>query len=102
MRTNIEIDDELMTTAMRLTGLKTKREVVEEGLRLLVRHRGQRALLDLAGKIDWEGNLDEMRMGRYFHDEQGVYRSTKQSEQDQFNNEDDSQNEQRADDGNPG
>jgi len=74
MRTNIEIDDELMAEALQLTGLKTKREVVEAALRLLVRHRRQRALLDMAGKIQWEGNLDAMREGRFLHDEQGIYR----------------------------
>ena len=50
MRTNIEIDDKLMTEALQLTGLKTKRDVVDAALHLLVRHRRQRALLDLAGK----------------------------------------------------
>lgn len=102
MRTNIEIDDQLMADAMRLTGLKTKREVVEEGLRLLVRHRGQRALLDLAGKIHWEGNLDEMRMGRFFHDEKGVYGSDEESEPSLTNNEDDNQSDKQAPDGNSG
>ena len=74
MRTNIEIDDKLMTEALQLTGLKTKRDVVDAALHLLVRHRRQRALLDLAGKIDWEGNLDAMREGRFLHDQQGTYR----------------------------
>lgn len=73
MRTNIEIDDELMAEALQLTKLKTKREVVEAALRLLVRQRRQRALLDLAGKIDWEGNLGAMREGRFLHDQQGTY-----------------------------
>lgn len=74
MRTNIEIDDELMAEALQQTGLKTKREVVDAALRLLVRHRKQRALLDMAGKIQWEGNLDAMREGRFLNDEQGIYR----------------------------
>ena len=64
MRTNIEIDDELLSQAMKATGLSTKRATVEEGLRLLVRVRGQtRALADLRG-LGWEGDLDEMRRGR--------------------------------------
>ena len=64
MRTNIEIDDALMDKAMRATGLKTKRKVVEEGLRLLVRLKAQERILRLAGKVHWEGNLDESRLGR--------------------------------------
>jgi Arc/MetJ family transcription regulator len=66
MRTNIEIDDELLSQAMRATGLPTKRATVEEGLRLLVRLRKQvEALADLKG-LGWEGDLDEMRKGRRF------------------------------------
>jgi Arc/MetJ family transcription regulator len=64
MRTNIEIDDKLMAQAIRLTRLPTKRAVVEEGLRLLVRVRKQgRALKGLRG-LGWEGDLDEMRQDR--------------------------------------
>ena len=65
MRTNIEIDDKLMTEALRLTGLKTKRAVVEAGLTALIRFKRQRKILDLAGKVQWEGNLDESREGRF-------------------------------------
>jgi Arc/MetJ family transcription regulator len=55
MRTNIEIDDKLIEEAQRLSGLKTKRAVVEEGLETLIRLRRQRKILDLAGKIEfWE------------------------------------------------
>ena len=58
MRTNIEIDDELLSQAMTATGLPTKRATVEEGLRLLVRIRKQvEALADLRG-LGWEGNLN--------------------------------------------
>jgi Arc/MetJ family transcription regulator len=64
MRTNIEIDDKLMAQAISLTGLPTKRAVVEEGLRLIVRVRKQaRALKALKG-LGWEGDLDQMRRGR--------------------------------------
>ncbi len=64
MRTNIEIDDELLSQAMKATGLSTKRATVEEGLRLLVRVRKQaKALAELKG-LGWEGDLDEMRQGR--------------------------------------
>lgn len=64
MRTNIEIDDELLARAMAAAGLATKRATVEEGLRLLVRVREQaKALVELEGS-GWEGDLDEMRQGR--------------------------------------
>ena len=64
MRTNIEIDDELLSQAMAATGLSTKRATVEEGLRLLVRVRKQaKALAELKG-LGWEGDLDEVRRGR--------------------------------------
>jgi Arc/MetJ family transcription regulator len=64
MRTNIEIDDELLSQAMTAAGLSTKRATVEEGLRLLVRVRKQaKALAELKG-LGWEGDLDEMRQGR--------------------------------------
>jgi len=64
MRINIEIDDELMAQALKLSGLSTKRAVVEEGLRLMVRLRRQaRALKSLKG-LGWEGDLDEMRQDR--------------------------------------
>jgi Arc/MetJ family transcription regulator len=67
MRTNIEIDDELMDEALKLTGLPTKRAVVEEGLRLMVRLRKQtRALKSLKG-LGWEGDLDEMRLDPSSH-----------------------------------
>lgn len=64
MRTNIEIDDELLSQAMTAAGLSTKRATVEEGLRLLVRlHEQTRALAELKG-LGWKGDLDEMRRGR--------------------------------------
>jgi len=64
MRTNIVIDDKLMSTAIKSSGLKTKKEVVEEGLRLLVKVKNQTKLKKLKGKLKWEGNLDEMRENR--------------------------------------
>ena len=64
MRTNIEIDDKLLSEAMSAAGHSTKRATVEEGLRLLVRLRDQtRALADLKG-LGWQGDLNEMRQGR--------------------------------------
>lgn len=63
-RTNIEIDDELLSRAMTATGLSTKRATVEEGLQLLVGVRKQaKALAKLKG-WGWEGDLDEMGQGR--------------------------------------
>ena len=64
MRTNVEIDDELMREALWLTGLKTKRAAIEAGLRMLVRVKQQEDILHLAGKVHWEGNLDESRQSR--------------------------------------
>jgi Arc/MetJ family transcription regulator len=66
MRTNIEIDDELLTKAMKAAGTATKKATVEEALRQLVEnHRGRQAIANLAG-LGWEGDLDEMRQGRNF------------------------------------
>ena len=64
MRTNIDIDDKLMRQAIRRSGARTKRAVVEEGLRLLIETRGQRAIRRLRGKVTWEGNLEQSRRGR--------------------------------------
>ena len=60
MRTNIEIDDKLMQEALRLTGLKTKREAVEAGLRTLLRLRQQEEIRRYRGKLDWQGDLNTM------------------------------------------
>jgi Arc/MetJ family transcription regulator len=65
MRTNVEIDDELVREALRLSGLKTKRAVIEAALRMFVRVKRQEDILELAGKVQWEGNLDESREGRF-------------------------------------
>jgi Arc/MetJ family transcription regulator len=58
---SIVIDDKLMRDAMRATGLKTKREVVELGLRTLLRLKKQAAIRRLRGKLMWQGDLDGMR-----------------------------------------
>ncbi|MDZ7742695.1 MAG: type II toxin-antitoxin system VapB family antitoxin [Bacteroidota bacterium] len=62
MRTNIVIDDELMKKAISMSKQKTKKGVVEEALRLLIRIREQIKIRDLRGKIEWEGDLDKMRL----------------------------------------
>ncbi len=64
MRTNIVIDDKLMRSTLRATGLKTKREAVELGLQTLLRLRKQAAIRRLRGKLVWEGDLDAMRSDR--------------------------------------
>ncbi|MFZ0790438.1 MAG: type II toxin-antitoxin system VapB family antitoxin [Chromatiaceae bacterium] len=61
MRTNIVIDDQLMADAQQLSGLRTKREAVEAGLRLLVQIKRQESLRTYRGKLRWEGDLDAMR-----------------------------------------
>jgi Arc/MetJ family transcription regulator len=65
MRTNVVVDDELMAQAMKQTGLKTKKAVIEEALRTLVRVKSQEQVRSLRGKLHWEGDLDEMRQGRF-------------------------------------
>ena len=66
MRTNIELDDELLAEAMLATGLSTKRATVEEALRSLVKtHRQKMAIKNMAG-LGWEGDLDAMRQAREF------------------------------------
>ena len=62
MRTNIVIDDDLMNEAMMLTSIKTKKAVVETGLKLLVQIKKQEQIKSLRGKLKWEGNLEEMRL----------------------------------------
>lgn len=65
MRTNIEIDDELMSAAMKATGGKTKRETVEIALRAAVQQEAaHRGIMELYGTVEWEGDLDEMRRER--------------------------------------
>lgn len=64
MRTNIVIDDKLMTDALEASGLRTKKEAVEQGLKLLVRRSQQQEIRKLRGRIRWEGDLEEMRGGK--------------------------------------
>lgn len=61
MRTNIVIDDKLMKDALKTTGVKTKREAVEMGLRTLIQLGRQERMRQLKGKITWEGDLEAMR-----------------------------------------
>lgn len=61
MRTNIVIDDELMEEALRVSQLKTKKDAVEEGLKLLVQRKKQESIKNLRGKLKWKGDLEQMR-----------------------------------------
>ncbi len=61
MRTNIAINDELMDQALKLTDCKTKKAVVEEGLKLLVKLKKQEKIKSLRGKLKWDADLDKMR-----------------------------------------
>ena len=63
MQTNIVIDDTLMKSTLRATGLKTKLEVVELGLHTLLRLRQQEEIKRFRGKLDWQGDLAAMRIG---------------------------------------
>ncbi len=64
MRTNVEIDDRLMRQAMRCSGSTTKKATVERGLRLLVKTHSQTSIRRLRGKVTWEGDPAESRLGR--------------------------------------
>jgi Arc/MetJ family transcription regulator len=64
MRTNIILDDDLIQRARQITGIKTKREVVQEALRILIQLHEQSDVRKLRGKLLWEGNLDEQRIAR--------------------------------------
>jgi Arc/MetJ family transcription regulator len=61
MRTNIVIDDKLMEDSLRATGLKTKREVVDEALHTLLRLHRQAEIRKFRGKLEWRGDLEKMR-----------------------------------------
>lgn len=64
MRTNIDIDDDLMQQAIKSSGSRTKKAAVEAGLRLLIQTRAQASFRRLRGKIQWQGDLSKSRLGR--------------------------------------
>ena len=64
MRTNVVIDYDLMASALKVSGLKTKKAAIEEGLRLLVQVKSQKEIKRFRGKLTWSGNLDEMRVDK--------------------------------------
>lgn len=61
MRTNVVIDDRLMSRALKSGGFRTKKSAIEAGLHLLIQMHSQRKLRELRGKVKWEGDLEEMR-----------------------------------------
>ena len=64
MRTNVVVDDELMESALRVSGLRTKKDAIEAGLKLLVKVKSQEEIKRLRGKLKLSGNLDEMRLDK--------------------------------------
>ena len=64
MRTNVVIDDDLMESALKTSGIKTKKDAIEEGLKLLVQMKGQEKIRGYRGKLKWTGSLEEMRLDR--------------------------------------
>ena len=63
-RTNIVIDEKLVKAGLKATGLKTQRALVDYALRELLRRESQKDILELRGKVQWEGSLTAMRQGR--------------------------------------
>jgi Arc/MetJ family transcription regulator len=61
MRTNVVINDDLMASALKASGLRTKKDAIEEGLKLLVQMNRQKEIKQYRGKLKWSGNLNEMR-----------------------------------------
>jgi Arc/MetJ family transcription regulator len=64
MRTNVVLDDDLVKSALSLSGLKTKKKAIEEGLKLLIQVNRQKKIKDFRGKLKWKGNLSKMRMDK--------------------------------------
>ena len=64
MRTNVILDEDLVNRARQLTGIKTKKQVIQEALRVLIQLREQENVRSLRGKLRWDGNLAELRQGR--------------------------------------
>lgn len=64
LRTNVELDEELVKEAMKFTHKKTKKEIVNYALEELVKRFKRKKLLELEGKVEWTGSLDEMRKSR--------------------------------------
>ncbi len=63
-RTNVVLDEKLVKDCIKATGIKTQKALIDHALRELLRHEKQIKILELKGKINWNGNLDEWRQGR--------------------------------------
>ena len=63
-RTNVVLDAELVENCIKVTGIKTQRALIDHALRELLRHENQTQILELKGKIHWDGDLNEWRQGR--------------------------------------
>ena len=63
-RTNVVLDEDLISKCLEITGIKTRRALIDHALRELLRHKRQKRILELKGKIDWEGDLDSWRSAR--------------------------------------
>jgi Arc/MetJ family transcription regulator len=63
-RTNVVLDEKIVSQAKKATGIRVTRQLVDYALREILRHRRQRDILKLRGNVEWEGNLDDMRSGR--------------------------------------
>ncbi len=64
-RTNVVLDDALVAKCQRATGIKTRRELINHALEELLRHKNQKRILELEGAVDWEGDLETWRKGRF-------------------------------------
>jgi Arc/MetJ family transcription regulator len=64
VRTNVVISDDLMESALKTSGIKTKKKVIEEGLKLLVQMKNQEKIKNFRGKLKWTGSLEEMRLDK--------------------------------------
>ena len=64
-RTNINLDDKLVSKGLKITGLRTKKDLVDLALRELLRNESQKNILSLEGAIQWEGDLNEIRKDRF-------------------------------------
>lgn len=63
-RTNVVLDDELVEECQKMTGIKTRRKLIDYALHEVLRHKNQRKILELKGKVDWDGDLSSWRKGR--------------------------------------
>jgi len=63
-RTNVVLDEQLLSRGKKLTGIKTTKSLLEHALKELIRRRNQRRILELKGKVNWEGDLSQMRKMR--------------------------------------